>query len=99
MPTPFAKVFDTPLTQVLCYLTSDENGAPKVNRILELEGFGQICLNACYNQDNEEAWAKAEAYFESIDQAHAEKIVAAAIKLTEDGKHPSLEPDERMTDG
>lgn len=72
----FAKLFETPTTQVLYFLTTDDGSFPKVCRWMNVGGM-EVGAHLCWQDDSDASFAAAEKAFEDADQASAEKLVTA----------------------
>ncbi len=75
----FAKIFETPTTQVLVFLTQGDEGFPKVHRSLCLNGV-DIGLHLCWDDETEASWVAARAAFEAETQETAARLVVEATK-------------------
>lgn len=73
---PFAKLFETPTTQVLVFFGSEENTeCPKIYRWLHMNGV-EVGLHISWKDDSDESFAKAQAAFDMHDQSAAERLAA-----------------------
>ncbi len=86
----FAKLFETPTSQVLVDLQQDdETSGPRLRQTVEWEG-GTVTASHIWN-DTPEDWAKAQKALEEYDQERAEKVLKT---LTDSINNMGLYPEK-----
>lgn len=74
----FAKLFGSGQTQLLIKIDrNEETDEPEVRAFFQPEDLG-VCSFAARYTDDDAGWDKAEAWFESLDEAKAREWIKSA---------------------
>ena len=74
----FAKLFETPTTQVLIFYSRDpETNCPKIFRWLNAGGM-EVGVHLEWEDESDESWSSADKAFDAQTQGVAEQLVAFA---------------------
>lgn len=90
MSDKFAKLFETPVGQILVMLCSGDDDKPEIRFFAKPEGLG-VCFVAITFDDSDKGWDAAGRVFEAIDQDGAVRgtvpLFDMAKELAPGGNH------------